>query len=334
MTPLLELQFKAADYADRGLLARAAEKFDAAAIAAAALLNAPDCLIVANLRMKQAKALLGHLQSQQIGREEQALAYAQISMQLLPFGMEVLLRRRAAGTLAAGACRPVEVAYFDSVLRRRAQPVGPTGKQYVSVIYAPCVGYAVYLFAAILALNTLANPGPERLLRQPRAADDTRLVDTVRARVEFVEHAMALLRAPPAVLAGTSLMAEAEFVTAVRALLGSCGAAGQQLARTWREVEASGVLRGRRLEEGAALGELPMAELHARVAQRTAARGLRTCALETCGAREVEVGLFKKCAACSTVVYCSREHQAADWPAHRAACKAARKAAAPEAGSA
>jgi hypothetical protein len=44
---------------------------------------------------------------------------------------------------------------------------------------------------------------------------------------------------------------------------------------------------------------------------------------------------FKLCAACTTVVYCCKAHQAEDWPSHKAACKAARKAAAAEpAGSA
>ena len=59
-----------------------------------------------------------------------------------------------------------------------------------------------------------------------------------------------------------------------------------------------------------------------------AAATLRCCALGACGAREVHEAQFKSCAACKAIVYCCREHQAADWPAHKAACKAARKAAA------
>ena len=39
-------------------------------------------------------------------------------------------------------------------------------------------------------------------------------------------------------------------------------------------------------------------------------------------------------ASCRGVVYCCREHQVSDWPAHKAACKAARKAAAPDNGGA
>ncbi len=37
---------------------------------------------------------------------------------------------------------------------------------------------------------------------------------------------------------------------------------------------------------------------------------------------------FKKCAACQAVVYCCKQHQEQRWPAHKAGCKAARKAAA------
>ena len=45
------------------------------------------------------------------------------------------------------------------------------------------------------------------------------------------------------------------------------------------------------------------------------------------GAREAHPQHFKRCAACRTVAYCSRKHQVADWPGHKAACKAARQAA-------
>ena len=58
------------------------------------------------------------------------------------------------------------------------------------------------------------------------------------------------------------------------------------------------------------------------------ASGLRSCALAGCGAREAHPAHFKSCAACRAVVYCCREHQVAGWPAHKKACKAARKAAA------
>jgi hypothetical protein len=63
-------------------------------------------------------------------------------------------------------------------------------------------------------------------------------------------------------------------------------------------------------------------------AATAAARGLHICALPTCGAQEVHASQFKRCSACSGVIYCCKEHQVLqDWPAHKAACRAARKAA-------
>ncbi len=62
-------------------------------------------------------------------------------------------------------------------------------------------------------------------------------------------------------------------------------------------------------------------------AATAAARGLRVCALHTCGAQEVHASHFKRCSACLSVVYCCKEHQVQGWPAHKAACRAARKAA-------
>jgi len=54
---------------------------------------------------------------------------------------------------------------------------------------------------------------------------------------------------------------------------------------------------------------------------------LRSCALASCGAKEAHKAHFSRCGACKTVVYCSKDCQLADWPAHKKACKAARKAA-------
>jgi hypothetical protein len=65
-----------------------------------------------------------------------------------------------------------------------------------------------------------------------------------------------------------------------------------------------------------------------RTAAAAAAPSLRVCAHTACAAREAHTAQFKLCSACKTVCYCSKAHQAEDWPAHKAACKAARKAAA------
>jgi hypothetical protein len=67
-------------------------------------------------------------------------------------------------------------------------------------------------------------------------------------------------------------------------------------------------------------------QLKAKVQAEKEAPGLQSCA--HCGAREVHVAQFKRCAACKGVVFCGKDCQLANWPQHKAACKAARKAAA------
>ena len=66
-------------------------------------------------------------------------------------------------------------------------------------------------------------------------------------------------------------------------------------------------------------------QLKAAVVATAQSAATRCCALASCGARELHVAHFKACAACKTVVYCSKEHQTQDWPNHKAACKTARK---------
>jgi len=72
-------------------------------------------------------------------------------------------------------------------------------------------------------------------------------------------------------------------------------------------------------------------EIFAKTASARAAASapelLRCCALASCGAKEAHEKHFSRCAACKAVVYCSKTCQLADWPAHKKACKAARKAA-------
>ena len=61
--------------------------------------------------------------------------------------------------------------------------------------------------------------------------------------------------------------------------------------------------------------------------QEALSPSMRTCALDGCGAHEVHKEQFKLCRACRAVVYCCKAHQAEHWPAHKKACKAARRAA-------
>jgi hypothetical protein len=100
-----------------------------------------------------------------------------------------------------------------------------------------------------------------------------------------------------------------------------------RLLAAWRRVQASGVLQLRHIDGHVEFqnGVRSLDQSKAALAADIAARGLRPCALETCGAREVHPDQFSSCAACRAVAYCCKEHQAAHGPDHKAACKAARK---------
>ena len=108
----------------------------------------------------------------------------------------------------------------------------------------------------------------------------------------------------------------------------------EELFALWQRFARSGVLQDRGIDAGAARVFSVASATNAAREARLAAATLRCCSLRSCGARELHPGHYKQCGACKTVAYCCREHQLEDWPAHKAACKAARKAAAEEAGGA
>jgi hypothetical protein len=101
----------------------------------------------------------------------------------------------------------------------------------------------------------------------------------------------------------------------------------KRIVAAWRRLQSSGVLQRRDILQGVSVVVAQNTLQNATAAATAAARGLHFCALHTCGAQEVHASQFKRCSACSGVVYCCKEHQVQDWPAHKAACRATRKAA-------
>ena len=102
-----------------------------------------------------------------------------------------------------------------------------------------------------------------------------------------------------------------------------------RLKAAWQRVERTGVLADPLLRDGMGPTDTPSAKAHmvAGLAAAAAVPGLRQCALSSCGAREAHPAHLKSCGACRIPAYCCKEHQSEVWPAHKAACKAARKAA-------
>jgi hypothetical protein len=94
------------------------------------------------------------------------------------------------------------------------------------------------------------------------------------------------------------------------------GAWHARIIAAWRRLQSSGVLQRRGLPHALKVVKADEAHVAATSAACAATRGLRVCALHTCGAQEVHASQFKRCSACSSVVYCSKEHQVQDWPAH------------------
>ena len=92
--------------------------------------------------------------------------------------------------------------------------------------------------------------------------------------------------------------------------------------REWRSNAVSGVLRARGvLQTGIAEAEHSQTEFDALKRADVAKHGLRDCALPSCSKTEKTVNEFAGCSGCRSVVYCSLEHQALDWRAHKQACR-------------
>jgi hypothetical protein len=232
----------------------------------------------------------------------------------LPGVIDVLERRRMAGTLLFGKCAPHEVEWARRLARK---VLDGTDDASTTAAWAQHIGYDVYLKAARLALLDLhyrheVFPTEEQ---KPEV-------------VSFVISALYLMCAPRPIEDVPSY-AEATLLETVRYVLGSatlCRVHHDALRAAYRRLLASGAIARRRMEVTAQIHTAHCLEADAKAHADNAARGLQSCA--HCGAREVHVAQFKRCSACKTVVFCCKECQLANWPAHKTACKAARKAAA------
>jgi hypothetical protein len=331
---VVALTNKAATLECRGHCARTAETY-AEAVAAAQALHQPDCLVVANLHAAHASALLGHPDTAGVPEARRVELRRSAFLELLPAAMATLERRMAAGTLLPGACRPYEVAWC-AAKTAHAQALAASLELPNAVCAVPTaaelsawsatVGYDVYMLTARTALELCALAThfySARTLGLPEA--------TALACSAFVASAFDTIQLHTGE-AGTlevSLVRNAQiFIDEERHF---CAASSNdwhaRILDAWRRLQSSGVLQRRGILQGLSVVKAFKAHTTASAAATATARGLRVCALRTCGAQEVHASQFKRCAACLSVVYCCKEHQVQDWPAHKAACRAARKAA-------
>jgi hypothetical protein len=330
LSRVLSLSRTGFDLSMKGHSARAAEKYALAAEEAEETLPVPDCLIACRLRQSQLHALLVYATCSAVEPPDVDDALREVILRL-PSLMAVLDRRKAAGTLLPGSCRPVEEAYQTAAKWQELKLEGntPASAAVEAVVAAPFVGVETYMCVATFVGVILNNAG---------VSDECLVVlsdEQTLAGYLFVASAVDLMALPRNF--DTWLTGEPGFVKQLRILIpavrGVDKPATKKLCAAWRRVLRSGVLRQRGINDGIDAVNQENERICAATKAEVEAGQLQQCALAGCAASESHASQFKKCGACRAVVYCCREHQVEDWPAHKTACKAARKAAADPAGA-
>jgi hypothetical protein len=111
LSSVIALSNKGNELVMKGHNARAAEKFRLAADEAEKALRFPDCLVTCALRFQQLDSLVSHAMLSVVKPADADDALREALLRLLPSAVAVLERRKAAGTLLPGRCRPVEETY-------------------------------------------------------------------------------------------------------------------------------------------------------------------------------------------------------------------------------
>ena len=312
----------------KGHFARALDKQQAAIAAAKALGNSPDCLITAALQLEKVRCSVLYAQflKRQIPRSD-ADADCSPAIDLLFITMEALGRRKAAGTLLPGSCRTLEVEW--NALRHRSaieefSSDSAFRDRFVSD-GAPLIGYEAYLIAAAVAATFIVGSAA------PVSASE--IDSSIVQLLEFVTSAVNLMALPRR--DDVTVTDEVAFIKIVSHYFETTRLpdhpAAQQLLEAWTQLHSSGVMLARATDRTVVEETLRHNSAFAeRQAAALAAETRLTCVLPSCGAREAHAAQFKKCAACKGAAYCCHEHHVAHWPAHKAACKAARKPAGAE----
>jgi hypothetical protein len=308
------LASSARELGEQGRAGRALQKYKDA-YAAAQQLRQPDCMVMTLLHLSQAH-YLGRLASAPDLLPAEAAVMRHDSSALLCAAMATLQRRKAARTLLPGACRAHEEAFYREYL---------TPKDDGAAAQAPFIGYNAYLTAAKQALSCMVSPSWLQTHEQRCTY------------VAFVCDAVDILLAQPRGATNITAMSEAILVAGMQHCANG-GRLANYVTEPWTQLHAAWV----RLQQSGMLLERGIAECFDRIScegakqaaaenAAAAASPLRMCALASCAALELRTKRHKLCSACRGVVYCCKSHQQAEWRAHKAACRAAVRAAAPDA---
>jgi len=329
LSRVLALSNKGNELERKGHDARAAEKFSRAAEEAEQACPHPDSLVTCALRIEQLNSLLRHASSPAAPADADD-ALREACLRLLPSVLAVVERRKAAGTLLPGSCSPVEEAYHMAVKRHdleHCQGCPQAIAAELAAVLAKYVGLETYFCVAANVAYMLCDLD---FLKSAFVLSD----EQKHAAYLFLASAVDLMT-PQRDYEGW-LFGEPELVNHLRDLIPALSELDNpeaKLCAAWRRVLRSGVLRARGIDEGIEASNQLDASIRAATRADLAAGRLQQCALACCAARESHASQFKRCGACRTVCYCCREHQVEDWSSHKAACKAARTAAADPAGA-
>ena len=332
MDAVISLSCKAIELRNKMHVERSQEKWHAA-LAAAESLGAPDCLVVASLQTHVASAAVMVEKALDRSDTGAALTAATTRACLARFrdSVNTLHRRRDAGTLLYGTCRAEEVRWHLEHMRASTggQNARNAGAQVLKTV-APLVGYTAVLANCRVAGMVLAEALSCSTLE---AGEVPELLTWFCNLYDECVTLMVLPRVLPNQPMGdeTAVYRAMRSTRAVLARSPAYASWSARLEDSAARLERSGVPKQRSMcgeDADQWVGELK--QKLERSSKKAASGEMLSCALGSCGAREAHPSHFSKCGACKAVAYCCREHQVADWPAHKAACKAARKAAAPK----
>ena len=303
---------KASELSNKGHVLRAAEIYGRAAEAACAL--GADNLVLLHMNLQQSRMHFDYVTAAPKVDARTLAHHLGKYLELVASAVAALNRRRMAGTLLEGTCAAAEEEWNATKLQRFNDFPAATAASWAAL-----VGYQEFLHGARCAVDIFTFA--ELFVSKCSA-------EQFQTFAQHIEDAAELMQQPRRYFI-VGLQAELQFacVLDVAVRMPSHDA---RLVRVWQRLQRSGVLQLRRIDESIRLREPAQLVLRAALKDSLNAPGLRRCALPGCGVREAHPAHFKSCAACRAVVYCCREHQVDGWPAHKKACKAARKAAAAE----
>jgi hypothetical protein len=305
-----------------GRFAHGAE-LSARAAARAEELYGGASVIAAEMHCAAAKCLYNRAAVDDV---EDPVAFAVAAFDALLRAVAHLTPRLRDGTLLPGRCRAEEARFWADAFLARERPTRGAPAAAAAAAErrtAAAAGYIAAVSAAEVALNSVATcVWPQRLHPQADVAE------------RFLLSVLGLMASATG-LEGSSLKCEAMLASRIadvdrRRLEPSFAAA---LFGAWEGEALRGVRRGRMLLDDPIVSALAAAltlasEAAAREAD-VAARGLRACALPSCGAQETSVREFKRCGACKAAAYCCAEHAAQHWAlapgGHKRECVAARE---------